>query len=58
MFVGSVVVDGVFQQAGYDCHRPPVKGFKRAENDVKSNLGCADTAARGLDMKIARRRPA
>eukprot|EP00435_Cladocopium_sp_Y103_P019940 s2443_g4.t2 len=21
---------------GYDCHRPPIKGFKRAENDVKS----------------------
>eukprot|EP00913_Durusdinium_trenchii_P020620 g19366.t1 len=21
---------------GYDCHRPPTKGFKRAENDVKS----------------------
>lgn len=22
--------------AGYDCHRPPIKGFKRVENDVKS----------------------
>mgnify|MGYP002803572540 FL=1 len=23
-------------EEGYDCYRPPVKGFKRAENDVKS----------------------
>lgn len=23
-------------EEGYDCHRPPTKGFKRAENDVKS----------------------
>mmetsp|Transcript_4092 Transcript_4092/g.6841 ORF Transcript_4092/g.6841 Transcript_4092/m.6841 type:complete len:423 (-) Transcript_4092:109-1377(-) len=23
-------------EEGYDCHRPPIKGFKRVENDLKS----------------------
>ena len=32
---------GVFLSwAGYDCHRPPIKGFKRVENDLKSTLSC------------------
>lgn len=42
MTYASLVLASTRFFAGYDCYRPPVKGFKRAENDVKSTMDAMD----------------